>query len=227
MRRSKISTDTFSFTLRGINQQQMIQNYISGKHLTMSVVKNASKKKHMTSSNSMIRKPGTELDEDPFKQSFVINANSTKQVIRTTNHDIFEAVMKNGGELVVMQFRCFYCRHEFTRIPCGIPLIVEFVVDKYRFHCDEMYYCDLNCVYAQYIDFMRHIDEYKNVEENLKLLFSLMHPGKVLTRAKDFRLHKDNHGPLDEHEYRVSSYQYVKIPSLIIYPLKRQYIEFK
>jgi hypothetical protein len=99
---------------------------------------------------------------------------------------------------------------------------------KYVFFIDEPYYCTFNCVYAALIDRKYdNNDEAYSIENNLKLLFSLSHPDERLIRAKDWRLHEQNHGSLTDQEFRDQSLFFTTIPTVVLYPVKRLFIQHK
>jgi hypothetical protein len=222
--RSKVNVELFSFSLTGINQQMAIEGYIKGEHL---IFEDSPNKKSVQVFGD-IKKNAVELTEDPMQKVFTINSNSNKQVIHTTNNNVFQFVDANNMEMSKIKFNCRYCRVEFEMVPIGFPLILEFDGKKYTAHCDEPYHCSFECGFARIDEvFKLGSDDYKNVEENFKLIFSLMHPGKELVRAKDFRLHEINGGSLTEEQYRSNSHRYFKIPSLITLPVKRMYAAHK
>lgn len=222
--RSKVNVESFSFSLVGINQQVLISEYIAGKHLAAEAQMN----RKPPQIYGDIKKNTLELTENPFDKSFVINSNSNKKVVHTTNNNVFQSVDMNNMEVTKIKFNCRYCRVSFEIIPIGFPLVLEFDGEKYIAHCDEPYHCSFECAYARFDEvFKIGNDDYKNVEENFKFIFSLMHPGKELIRSKDFRLHEVNGGSLTELEYRSNSHQYFRVPSLITLPVKRMYFSYK
>lgn len=216
-----INYNSSTFTLRGINQQDLINAYIRGEHRKISIENIKNRKPPVFSEPPKQIK--ADLTGDPNCKSYLLNSNSTKQIIHTTNQDLYELVY-NNNRISEIKFECFYCRVEKETIPVGFPMIINIYIDKYVIHIDEPYYCSLECVNSALSDSK---EDTSIIEENLNFLNSLMYPGRELKKAKNWKLHEKNHGPLSEQEYRYSESKFIQLSSVILLPLKRQYIEYK
>lgn len=212
------------FTLTGVNQKEILEKYIRGYHREIEV-KGIGKKCSVKINTT---KEKEKLDDSPFSKKYYLSSSTlNKQIVHTTNHDIFEMVY-NGNPMPIIEFDCFYCRMPRKQISLGFPLYLIVELDKYIFHVDEPYYCTFNCLYSGLDEKYRENREERDiVEENIKLMFHLHFPDRVLTKAKPWRYHKKNHGTLTDEEFMNDSYKFFPIPSVILLPLKRQYIQYK
>ena len=222
MKRSQINNRN-NFTLTGVNAQEIINKYIDNFHQTIEI--DNIKCKKSIKINTVKEKEN--LTNSPYEKKYFINSNTLKQTIHTTNNDQFKLVI-DGKQLSEIKFRCFYCRVDRKQISLGFPIKIEVELDKYIFHLDEPYYCNYNCLYSGMDDkFKDNREERDLVEENIKFMFHLSHPDEVLTKAKDWRLHEVNHGTLNDEQFNDETFEYIKLPSIITLPVKRQYIQYK
>lgn len=219
--KATLNHNSSTFTLRGIDQQKLIEAYINGEHRKI-LIENTKTKKALIFTEP-VKQVKVELTENYNNKSYILNSNSVKQVIHTTNQDLYEIFYKEN-KLIEITFDCFYCRVNFTRIPCGFPIIVNLYLDKYVFHVDEPYYCSFECVKAALCESKQ---DTSTIEENLNLLISLMYPETEIKRANNWKLHEKNHGPLTELEYRKTDSKFILLTSVIMIPLKRQYAEYR
>lgn len=193
----------------------------------------------------VVQKKNPKIKTTESIKSPIINSNSTinqtsinskkfvlnESKIYSTNHESFEVINKEGKDLseIKTNFICFYCRvPRENSHSVGFPIRVEFKDSKYIFFIDEPYYCTFNCAYTALIERKYdNNDEVNSIENNLKLLFSMCHPDKKLIRAKDWRLHEQNHGSLTDQEFRDQNLYFTSIPTVVLYPVKRLFIQHK
>jgi hypothetical protein len=83
--------------------------------------------------------------------------------------------------------------------------------------------CSFRCAltYARLYSKVDH--QFSNSEEIIKFIFHLIYPGKTLEPAPDYKLLVSNGGSITDDEYDNPKYQYTKVVSVIMAPLKMEY----
>jgi len=210
-----------TFTLRGVNTQEILNDYIKGNYFNKTCGK-VVLSKHEINQN-IVR------TENPDEQSFYYTSNTAKQIIHTTGQDRYQIVLENGDPNIPFEFECLTCNKSFNQVPLGIPVRMEILsinyLLRYAFHINKPYFCCFEHVFETLIKITDNPNPdpiYKTSEEMLKLMYSIMYPNKELTFIKNKDIFKKNHGFIDDSSHSI----YVKTPSLICLPVKEQYFEY-
>jgi hypothetical protein len=221
---------TENLLIRRIDPVVMLRRYLAGefKNVTMP----SDKVILSTAFVNLSQRVWTDQTSETYRFSDKTNSG---QVIITTNHEQYRYA-KDGsdtGEEKPIAY-CLWCRREIKTNPIGIPIEME--TDKHTnniiFNIEDTYDtfgCALAALKKIYSCHYMHKDPlYMDAEQMLHCLYHKMHPDKLGTRileANDWRLLKNNGGPLEDEEFDNDQCIYVQIPNVVTVPIKRQYIK--
>jgi len=215
--------------LRRVDPVDMLTRYLNNEYTSLTIPE---EKVTMASYVKM----GKSLGNLPTEETYRISDNTVigKTVITTnhSNYKYFKDKNEKNYDIVKPIQRCIHCKRVIKGEPVGIPLEMEYSNKNIRFYTDGTY-CNFGCAYA---DLKRQLNVsrvykdplYMDAETMLYTMYYRMHPSKVGTRIKeapDWRLLKENGGPLTSEQFDSQSYQYMQVPTLVTVPAKRQYIK--
>ena len=237
---------TPTFLLKGVDPLKVLSDYFLGKHQSQRKMDLTDKTISSTPFN-LVPKYGTTADSEIYIYRDRVN---NQEKIVTTNHEIYSRTRDTTDSVISSNElpkygKCMWCRREIECSPVGIPISIEWTVDLsqpqtenpletgcIKFQVDGAY-CTFECCYAglkQYTPpiHLMHDPLYMDSEQLLRLMYQLIYPNKRFVKsAPDWRLLKDNGGPLDLKEFFSDVHQYVKTPNLVVLPIKSQYIVSK
>lgn len=225
------TTITPTFLLKGVDPLKVLNDYLTGNHPTS---RKPSASCTPSTLISLIPKYGTTPDSETYV--YRDRTNYQKRIV-TTNHDVFS--QSDDPSTLPTVGKCMWCRRELEKSPVGIPTTVKWTPDlsspsrragSLRFTVDGTY-CTFECAYAslKYISPPIHLMRdplYMDSEQLLRLMYSTCYPDskKFIQPAPDWRLLKDNGGPLTLQEFFSDCHRYVKTPNVVVHPIK---IEFE
>lgn len=216
-----------SFTLFGIRASDVHRSYASGEFinwpLPIVTCDLPSKKKVMIGSST--RDAGE-------RESFSINVRSGSEVVYLmTNVRMCEGEV-TSGPVDDRPLPCDWCGAVTERgNRGGIPvnLTEERRADGTTvtvFHCEGCV-CDFRCGKAlldyESGGYERFSHQYQNKSYYLNLMFSLAHPGQILTAAPFYRLHQRRGGPLSDAQFKDHTYKFIRCPGYRTVPVKSVY----
>jgi hypothetical protein len=184
-----------TFVLPGIKAEDVIRKYSKGYYQDLRLTKIKNPNSRCRSSPPL--KCGVNLDEDVFT---VRSKSGIRQVIVSTNCD--------SGEIT----RCEWCRLLFDGEIVNLEVFYQppGYGGKSAMWLDGNF-CDDRCSYAfaDSKDKNSSAINYRVSITNLKLKYSLKYPDRpVLKKAPNYRLLKENGGPLSREQFRDSDYEY-------------------
>ena len=221
-----------SFMLRRIDPIEILSNYLKGNYKSLDLPKD----KIETKKGILIIGKNTGKDKSYEIYRFTDKSNS-KQTIITTNHISYKHAidqLNNKTNLTNPIIKCLYCRRFIKENPVGIPVSMESDLKNniVKFNVDGNY-CNFNCVYAdlkRMVSVSRIYQDplYMDSEQMLHVMYHKMYPEKCKERiieAPDWRLLKENGGPLSDKEFDENSNNYIPLTSIVQVPIKRQFIK--
>ena len=177
-----------------------------------------------------------DLKKNTTKTKKVIGTNNSHQCYEYKIGDVYKRIVVTGHEDFVVGYnnnkgsngRCKWCNSQIKGYPLGIPL--KWIYDPETgvsiFHLIKKF-CHFECVLSYIV--RENVNNkvngffYTNSETLLRNLFEMIHPGKVLRRARDSDLLDINDGPLTESEYFEDFHEYVPNGRIIFSPVKREF----
>jgi len=220
-----------TFMLRRIDPVCILKNYLKGGYKNLEIPKQKIKSK-----NKRISLGKNYGDNNSYEIYRFKDKSNSKQVILTTNHLIYKhSVDKILGQNVERPIvKCLYCKRKINKTPIGIPISMETnnKTKEIKFHVDGTY-CNFNCMFA---DFKRINDTsriykdplYMDAEQLIHVMFHKMYPKqekKRIREAPDWRLLRENGGPLTDKEFDEGNFVFIPMTSVVQVPVKRQYIK--
>lgn len=203
---------------------------------------------------SLLPKYGTSSDDEIYVYSDKTNF---QKKILTINHQSFIIAKEyiDKGQIIntlPKVGKCLWCRMPIEDAPIGIPISMEWIrnqntlpdnsdqisrqPDIIVFHVDGTFCC-FECCYAGlkqiYVPKNLFKDPvYNNSEHLLKMMYTILYPEKgsgtqELREAPDWRLLKENGGCLEPNEFFSKTNTYIKIPNVVMLPVKMEYIILK
>lgn len=220
---------TPTFLLRGIEPIKVLNDYLQGKFSQVTLPN--SKIQISSSSITLAPQYGNNGDSETYVYQHKINDHT----IVTTNHDKYILSKGSDPHELPKGGCCLWCRQNIEISPVGIPVKIEkvFTNAKYHFYVDQPYYCRFECCFSGLkrdnpcCNIFRD-PLYADSEQMLKLMFNILYPGKgPLKEAHDWRLLKENNGPMPKEEYYSNTHCYYRTPNIIISPVKIEYLVSK
>ena len=230
--------------LRRVDPTDILKKYLAGEYKDYNISKNM-----VAMSNSFKNVHNNIGANQTFEIYKLNNKTSHGQIIVTTNHGQYNynkqansastttnttnTTTTKNNEKRPLAF-CIWCRREIEGTPLGIPISME--IDKYQnrtiFAVEntfDTFGCALAMVKKIYGCNRMYKDPlYMDTEQLLHCMYYAMYPDKVdkrIEEAKDWRLLHCNGGPLSDNEYDSQKYQYIPMPSVVLSPIKRQYVK--
>ena len=208
--------------LRGINWNSLLASFTAGEfsNETLSNTKVARLKQSVT-----VIDRGTSAESS----SYTYKDRGVNVLVFTTNNEQFNAKKVEGegegeGGLAVIEGQCCqWCRCTIKTKPIGIP--VGYLKDsRNNQHIMQVsgVYCCFECCFSG-LKSKGPVDKYRFSEAYLRVIFAVMHPGKVLKDAPDWTLHKVNGGILDDAEFHNTHHHYSELSGFYILPCKQLY----
>ena len=139
------------------------------------------------------------------------------------NNNVFTCVTTNNftGENTI----CYWCRGLFSHPWVGIPYRLEQSTTKDYFYTDGCYCC-FECAAAEINTICKkslvlHGGLLTSPNVLLNLLFSAVHPDKLLKPSLHFSQHQRNGGSLDDKEYYENRSYFMETSNIVIVPFKK------
>lgn len=223
-----IVSTTPTFLLRKVDPHKVFEDYKAGKFSRYVLPE---KKVEVSIIATAVQSPmGTSQEDDIF--AFRLR-NNTVQTVATTNQNQYVLYSTNGYEMPVGG-QCDWCDDEFTEQSIGIPVRSAEIIDatgKKTAYYMENCFCSYECAFAAFkrlcgVNYRSRDPIYMNSESLLRHLYNLSYPdGPVLREAPDYGLRKRRNrgGPLDREEFNSKKHTYVRMPNVILAPIKVQY----
>ena len=214
---------TPTFLLKGVDPVNIFNKYLTGYYNNIPIPSN----KVNFSSNNLSLAP--QYGSNGYSETYVYrDKNNTQQIVATTNHSQYSLVRSSDGKELSIDGKCMWCRSDIISPPIGIPIIMEYHNNEYKFHVDGK--CDtFECCYSLLKTFTKLSYIYRDPlyidsESMLLLMYSIIHPNSPrLKPAPDWRVLKDNGGWMSLSEFRSESHYYQRTPNFILLPLKIEY----
>jgi len=219
--------------LRRIDPVIMLRRYLAGEFKNVKIP--AAKVNVSSSFINLNQRIGTDQTSQTYRFSDKTNSG---QIIVTTNHEQYKyskdkAESKSTNRPLA---HCRWCRREIKTTPLGIPISMELNsnTNNVRFNVEDTYdtfgcaFASLKRIYTCH--YMYKDPLYMDAEQLLHCMFYRMYPDKRgirINEANDWRLLESNGGPLSDSEYDSDKYVYVTTPSIILAPVKRQYVKLR
>ena len=225
---------TGTFSLFRIDPVEVVKKYNTGhfSKLTFPKVKFSLEGQ----SKEVIKKT---VDTSPFSDVYTYRNRASQDIVAaTTNCRQFTIYNTTTGESSQtesdlskcnksdLSSRCFYCLRDFKHQPLGMVIHINRDGGVENFYTERIF-DKFGCIF-HYISDRNWSDSMKDrVSNNTIRLLHLMHPGKPIPFAKDMELLKSNQGSLTDEEWDDDTYSYVKVPGIIISPVKAIYAQTK
>lgn len=214
---------TNRFFIRSIEPKLMNEKYIKGFYSNISIPT----KKILLSGNV------TKLDHDVGSNgdseiySFIDRMGERRIVVTLNQHNY--NIQKNEEN---KKYPCNWCRRSWPdNMSIGIPISVYTESkDKYVFVVSD-FFCSFECAYAYLIQFttsnkLSLNPIYVSSEQLLKMYHRILYPHKIFPHPRpDWRLYRENGGPLSKEEYFSSDSVYQEIPGVYIQHSKHYFIK--
>lgn len=210
-----LSAHVPTFLLKKIDPESIIRRYNLGEFQQIRLQKESVQIK------SGVQIIGSSPSENIF--SFR-DKNNVTQTIATTNCHQYQGVAPST------ELRCEWCRKGYpSSQSIGIPTRVLRSSDTYLFQT-EGDYCCFQCALAHLrstrgMPLRFHEIGQNDSESFLKMHHALLYPGKDLSPAPHYRLHKRNGGCLEDSEFFADQSVYTRIPCVVTQAVKQQYIK--
>ena len=214
-----------NFTIRKIEPKKIAENYFMGKYKDRTLPQTKIK-----STNAFI-KIGKDVGQQSSSEIFQFkDKNNNYQTIYTTNHTLYQQSLENCDKKPIL--KCKYCKRGNLLQPVGLPISMETQEENIIFYTIDAF-CDFGCAFS----FLKRKNSesrlfrnslYMNAEQMLYCFYYRVYPNKVGEKIKekpDWDLLRENGGSLTNEEFDSDSVQYIPIPSLIMFPAKKQYIK--
>jgi len=206
-----------SIFLKGVSPWNLYNNYNDKKYIGINIESIRGVKAELNSCLSSVSLAGTDQYSDIYK---VKNSN----IYATTNCEIFNSYTLDREYLG----RCDYCRQKIETM-YGIPHKKE-TIDKVTVYHLVSYHCSLPCCYSslfQDLNSRKFVKDYSEQNEIYLNELSFLFIGKIPDPANDWRLLKENGGPLNTDEYRNENYEYRRTHNVVLLPAKVVYERIK
>jgi hypothetical protein len=209
-----------TFNLRGVNFLEIYSAYKRGDYHNLVIPETKIKDVNISSltatvySNNESQGMYTKTNKDG---SIIIRA--------TTDQKAYEVYNKTGS--LPESGQCDYCRRVKSNLMiCPTSLyIIESEDAKSNTYIayGPTLQCSFRCAltYAKLYSKVDHL--FSKSEEIIKFIFGLMYPDKRLDPAPDYKLLIINGGSVSDEEYDNPKYQYIRVSSVIMAPLKLEY----
>jgi len=213
---------TPTFTLRGVDPLQILQQYLDGDFTKITDI--PSKVTAAKSTTLITQGYGADVNSEVYVYR---DKNNNQQTIVTTNHDAYSCV-RDGKDY--RPKRCRWCRRKFTqeRDPVGIP--TAYLKDhegKYIFYTDQpnfdTFECALACLRRTQKIRLYKDSLYMDSEQFLKLFCKVATGVDDLQEAKDWILYHKNGGHLTDKEYFQNTHTYRRTSNIVCLPIKVAY----
>ena len=218
--------------LRRIDPVIMIRRYLAGEFRQVTIPKG--KVRFSTAFVNLNHKIGSDQTSEVYRYNDKTNSG---QLIVTTNHERYKYskdLQNNKPNVDKPIAYCGWCRREIKHKPIGIPISMETDrnTNNVAFNVEDTYdtfgcaLASLKRIYSCH--YMYKDPLYMDAEQLLHTMYHKMYPKKIgfrIKEANDWRLLKSNGGPLTDEEFNSEQCEYVKIPNLVMIPVKRQYIK--
>ena len=217
-----------SFTIRKIDPKVLATKFFKGEYAT----RNFPEKKIKNA--SYLLKLGKDIGNDTSSEVYRFkDKNNNNQTIYTLNHSLYDYATKkaagNFAELPIL--KCKYCKRKILKNPIGLPISMEINKDGDISFSVIDNFCDFGCAFSY---LKRKIGDsriyrgplYENAEQMLYCLYYRIYPKKKGESIKDkpeWDLLRENGGPLTDEEFDSDASIYVPVPTVSIFPVKKQY----
>ncbi len=223
---------TETLMLRRIDPIVMLRRYLAGEFRKVTIPNG--KVKFSKAFMNLNQRVGSDQTSEIYRFNDKTNSG---QIIVTTNHIHYNHAKesRDGKEVEEPVTECKWCRRKIKADKAiGIPISME--VDRHTnktvFNTEDsfdQFGCALAVLKRVYNCHHMYKDPlYMDAEQMLHCMYHMMYPDKVGTRIKeanDWRLLKLNGGPLDDEEFDSQQHGYVRLPNVVLVPVKRQYIK--
>lgn len=193
-------TQDYTFTLRKINKKKLKEQYLNTDEVES--IDSIPKGGKIHVKNDRISE-----ENDMSNEKYMVNINGAKYVIATTNTKIYKDY-RAGNDYV-----CNWCRSKFNHQPLGVPISISDDGDRNIIHMDGAYCCT-NCVLSGCKSSRKYTITHETYVEKLH---EILHPGTVLTEARDWTLHKNSYGSLSDKEFHRGNTRVCNIPSSYVF----------
>lgn len=219
---------TENLMLRRIDPVLMYKRYMAGEFKNVQIPDSK-----ITISTAFVNL-NNKIGVDQNSESYRFNDKSNcSQLIVTTNHEQYSHAKEAQSEQKPDEF-CRWCRRKIEGESIGIPISMEInkLTNVAVFNVEDShdsFGCALATLKRTYACNKMYKDPlYIDAEQLLYCMYYRMYPereGTQIKEANDWRLLICNGGPLSDSEYDSDKYEYLRTSSVVIVPLKRQYIK--
>ena len=216
---------TPTFTLRRIDPKEVLNKYQAG-HYAKEILPTEKLPLAIVTTNVQ-----PTLGPSPDAEVYTLRLkNNVTQVIATSNHVAYSMYTAKGEELP-KGGECGRCGRNYDTESLGVPVRMYEIGTETRYYMDDCNYCSFECVLKAIKFFygchQRYRDPlYMDAEQMLRHLYSQVYPDAgPLREAPDFRVHRRFKGSIDDEEFHSKKHTYIRMPNIILAPVKVQYFK--
>ena len=220
--------------LRSVDPILVLKKYLSGDYKSLKLPKKTKLESKVVVVETNI---GTNFESEIYEY---IDWSNSRRRIATTNHEQYAIVrdrlnnnpkLEQFGELPETKIKiCHWCRRrDFKQPIVGLPIRMEYQPNKHLFIFSvTMSFCSFGCAYALVQKEMSapcniRDSTYTDAETLLLRMFGVLHPGKKLVAAPDWKLLQLNGGPLRDEDFDSNHYHFRITSNIIMLPIKQLY----
>lgn len=251
-REKPITTITPTFLLKSVDAIKVLHDYLNGIHPSSRKL-NHGTSASTCNLFALTPTYGTSVDSESYTYRHRNNIQSrvvtTNHELYSKTSELLDSKPVSSTSLPV-HGKCMWCRIPIEHSPVGIPTSVEYISARQnvvnplkaelvkklidtgtmRFDVDGQF-CTFECCFAGLkqlyppYHLMRN-PLYMDSEQLLRLLYSSIYPNakSFVQPAPDWRLLRDNGGPLEPKEFFSGTHIFIKTTNLVILPIKVEYV---